>query len=637
MKQSKTLSSILLMLLFLATGIGSKATHIVGGDVSYVCLGGDRYLVTFSIYRDCIGGLQGAIEMDDPAYITVFYPNGRVLVESTLSAKVTNGEVIPPNFKNDCVSNPPKTCLNKITFENIYTLPGGPSGYKIMYQNCCRNRSVMNLINPGNTGATYYCIIPPSTTAECNSSAQFKNFPPQIICVNNPLIYDHGAIDPDGDSLSYEFCTAYDSPEKNRKTNPSFFHDPVTYRSPYTASNPITGNPNIQIDPKTGMITGTPNLQGRFVVTVCCHEWRDGRIINTVTREFQFVVTNCSKNVIAYIPQYSDEPNTYIVNCENLTVTFDNRSTGGSTYHWDFGVPDTEDDTSNAFSPFFTYPDTGVYKVTLIVNKGTTCTDSISRLVKLYPTLTPNFTFLDKICPGDTVQFQDSSFSTYPISRRLWNFDDDSPLDTNKNPSHVFPYGGLYNVGLMVWNEKGCRDTVFKKILVDPFLPDVGDDTTIVVDEKIQFLGKNEGVYTWTPSRFLSDTNSFNPIGHFTEIGNFVYKVKVVSETGCVGYDTIRIRVIDYPHFSVPNAFTPNGDGKNDFFRPLQVGFSSLRFFKVFNRYGEEIYSTQNLGEGWDGTYKGQNQEMGVYFWMIGAKDRRGKNFDLKGDVTLIR
>lgn len=636
-RKSHILFFVQFIILLMASNIDVHASHIVGGDATYVCLGGNRYLIRLSIYRDCIGGTVGAIKGDDPALITVFTGNNIEVKSLQLYSKNAPGLVIPPGFQNDCVTNPPRTCLNRLDFEFEQTLAESPVGYKVIYQDCCRNRSVLNIVNPFNTGATYVCTIPPSTAAICNNSAVFKNFPPQIICVNNPLVYDHSATDIDGDSLSYEFCQSYDSPEKEKKDYPSYFYDPVIYRSPFTFSNPMAGNPRIQVDAKSGMITGTPNLQGRFVVAVCCHEWRNGRIINTVTREFQFVVTNCSKAVIANIPQYSSEFNTYIVNCRDLTVKFENLSTGGMTYHWDFGVEDVEGDTSNAFMPTFIYPDSGTYVVTLYVNRGTTCSDSISRFVKVYPKLIPNYDARSIACPGDTISFTDLSTSTYPITNWIWNFDDNTELDTNQNTKHVFPFGGLYNVGLIAINNQGCLDTVFKKILIDPIKPNVGNDTVIVVGERVSFKGQLNGNYKWMPSTYLSDSNIYNPIGTFTDTGTFRYIIEVKSDAGCFGYDTLNVQVLAYPYLAIPNVFTPNGDGKNDRFRPLLVGYQSLRYFRIYNRYGEEIFNTQSITDSWDGTFKGQNQEVGVYYWMLGVKDRFGKDFERKGDVTLIR
>lgn len=635
-------SGMKLLFLFFITSLlllnDAKASHIVGGEITYVCLGSNRYKFTITIYRDCIGGIAGAIKEDNPAYFAIYTSSGLLVISDSIF-NLGNGEIVPANFKNDCVTNPPRTCLNKIVFEREVLLDNSFTGYKIVYQRCCRNGSIINIFDPSSSGATYSCTIPPANNALCNNSATFKNFPPQIICVNNPLVYDHSATDIDADSLSYELCKAYDggTPSNNKPMPPLFVEDPLLYKNPYTFSKPMSGSPLVQINPKTGLLTGTPTLQGRYVVAVCCHEWRAGKIINTVTREFQFVVTNCSKAVVADIPQYSNEYNTYIVYCKGLTVKFDNTSKGGSTYFWDFGVPGTKSDTSNGFSPTFTYPDSGTYVVTLYVNKGTSCSDSISRFVKVYPKLIANYNAPSFVCPGDTINFIDLTSSTYKLVSWQWNFDDNTAIDTNQNARHAFKYGGLYNVGLIAVNTQGCLDTVFQKITVDPFKTNVGNDTIIVKDERIFFSGRDIGSYTWTPSTYLSNPSIYNPIGTFTDTGTFKYLITGISPKGCTSVDTMTVRVLGYPFLAVPNAFTPNGDGKNDIFRPLFVGYSSLRYFRIYNRYGEEMYSTSNLGEGWNGTFNGKEQELGVYYWMLGVKDRFGKDFEEKGDVMLIR
>jgi gliding motility-associated-like protein len=110
-----------------------------------------------------------------------------------------------------------------------------------------------------------------------------------------------------------------------------------------------------------------------------------------------------------------------------------------------------------------------------------------------------------------------------------------------------------------------------------------------------------------------------------------------VSNNGCTAYDTFTVKVIGYPYLAVPNIFTPNGDGRNDKFRPLLVGYQSIRYFRIYNRYGEEMFSTDNIEDAWDGTFNGQEQELGVYYWMLGVRDRFGNDFDKKGDVTLAR
>lgn len=611
------------------------ASHIVGGELSYVCNGNNRYTISITIYQDCLGGDPRAIAEDNPAYVGIFRnSNGTPIVLDSIRSD--NSIAVPANFSNACVKNPPTTCLRKRTFTKDYTLPPSNAGYTVVYQRCCRNASIINILNPSQVGATYTCNIPPSSVAVCNNSAVFKNYPPQIICINNPLIYDHAATDPDGDSLSYEFCNTFVGGSNNdaKPVPVAPPYDSVRYIAPYSYRNPMSGFPPIRINQQTGLITGTPNVQGRFVVTVCCHEWRNGVIVNTVKREFQFVVTNCSKAVVADIPQLSDEFNTYIVNCRDNTVNFINNSSGGFSYDWDFGLPGA---TSNDFEPTYTYPDSGTYLVKLVVNKGSTCPDSISRLVKVYPSFHANFGFDGLNCPGSPIQFSDSSFGTYmPVTSWLWNFGDGTTGDV-PNPAHIYNQGGIYNVTLISKNIKGCTDTAFDQVLIDLFRPFAGNDTVIVQGESINFNATGGQLYTWAPADRLSNPNISNPRGDFPDTGTFSYSVFVESSYGCRGYDTINILVVGQGAFFMPSGFTPNGDGRNDIFRPVTVGYGSLNYFRIYNRYGQQVFSTAQLGTGWDGTVNGEDAQMDVYYWQISATDKDGQETVTKGDVTLIR
>jgi gliding motility-associated-like protein len=620
------------------------ATHIVGGIVTYKLIdpAASVYQIRLDIYQDCLTGDPTALREDNPAFIAIYRRTGTgnntVVFDRDTVGQNGLSVVVPLNFRNECITNPPRTCLRQTTFIYNKQLPPSPFGYIIAYQRCCRNNSITNIYDPGATGATYFAEVPGGNVL--NNSAVFTNYPPQIICVNNPLVYDHSAIDPDGDSLSYEFCEAIagGSPSASKTIAPPPPYYSVNYVTPYyTATLPMAGNPVIRINPTTGLITGTPNIQGRFVVTVCCREWRNGVLINTVERDFQFVVTDCSKAVVANIPQYSEEFNTYIVQCKGFNVKFDNLSTGGITYYWDFGVPNSTTDTSTAFSPTFTYPDTGTYTVKLVVNRGTTCPDSISRLVKVYPFLRTNWGVTGLPCPYSPFQFSDSTISTYvPPNRWSWLFGDGSG-SSEQNPRHAYSTGGNYEVTLVSGNAKGCLDTARKRVFVEDFRPFAGNDTIIVKGETIYFNARGGVQYAWTPGTNLSATNIPNPIGSYPETGVFQYGVYIRSANNCEGTDSIKVRVVDQPAVFVPSGFTPNGDGRNDQLRPVLIGYSQMKFFRVFNRWGELVFSTTTIGEGWDGDYKGQRGELGTYFWVMSVVDRFGKEEQYKGDVTLLR
>jgi gliding motility-associated-like protein len=645
----------ILLFLLSFTFSNSFATHIVGGEFTYQHVRDTliasvlyhKYQITLNIYEDCITGDPSAIAQDNPAYFAVYNGTNFQHLTDADSANFSYFITVPTGFSNACVQNIQPTCLIKKTFIKNYYLQSSTWGYLISYQRCCRNTSIVNIVDPGSTGSTFFCIIPP--TPYLNNSAVFKNYPPQIICLNNPLFYDHSATDADGDSLSYEFCTSVTCclgggpnnikpfPPTAPNVSAPTYYDSVNYVPGFSSQQPITGFPRLQIDPVTGIISGTPNRTGRYLVTVCCHEWRNGVLINTTKREFQFVVTSCSKVVVADIPQYSTDPNTYIVNCKDYNIHFVNTSSGGFAYHWDFGVAGISYDTSNEFEPTFVYPDTGTFEVKLIVNPSSTCPDSITRLVKVYPKFRANFSDSGRQCPGATLFFKDLSSATIqPITNWKWNFGDGDSSFV-QNPSHNYLFGGIYNVILISSNIKNCTDTTVKQVVIDNFFPYAGRDTTIVKGEKIIFNATGGTQYLWSPPTNLNDTTIYNPTGIYPDTGLFSYIVYVQSIYGCSGYDTINVSVVNEAAFFVPTAFSPNGDGKNDIFRPISIGYRKLNYLRVYNRWGEKVYFGQSLDAGWDGTYKNKQADMGTYYWELSYTDRFGNEGFLKGDVTLIR
>ena len=643
---NKKLISILLILLSLSC-TKAKASHIVGGEVTYQFIKDsvvglykyNIYSVSISIYEDCLNGQPQAIAEDDPAYIAAYTSIGGAsnlyFKDSMLHTSAIN---LPANFQNACVANIPATCLIKKTFTKRYAFLAISGGYVISYQRCCRNGAVVNVLNPDQNGSTYYCTIPGSFP---NNSAVFKFEPAQIICLNNPLSYDNSATDADGDSLSYGFAPALNCCEGGSTVKPfpplGPPFDSVAYVSGFSSQAPLTAFPALQIDPKTGLITGTPNRIGRYLVTVYCNEYRDGILINTIKREFQYVVTSCTKVVVADIPQYSSDFNTYIVDCSDYNVNFVNTSKGGFSYHWDFGVPGVANDTSSDFEPTFSYPDTGTFTVKLVVNPGSTCPDSITRLVKVYPKFHAAFSDSGQQCPGAPISFKDMSSSTIkPIIFWKWSFGDgDSSME--QNPVYSYAYGGSFNVTLISENIKDCVDTVVKQVIIDEFRPFAGNDTFIVKGEEILFDATGGTQYTWTPSINLSDTTIYDPLGIYPDTGTFVYYVHVISPYGCVGDDTVQVTVVNKAAFFVPTAFSPDGDGLNDIFRPVAVGYRSMSYFRVFNRWGQQVFFSNNLESGWDGTFKGVKAEIGTYYWEMSYIDRFGKKAFLKGDVELLR
>jgi gliding motility-associated-like protein len=623
----------------------TKATHLVGGEYKYEYLGLDnngnfRYKVNLYLFRDCLNGSANALVTDELGQFALFRANGtRVWGDSINFSK---SEIISAEFSNSCVTNAPQVCLSRMTFDFVITVPNNGEVYTLLYQRCCRNQAE-NIDNPSATsvGSSYFTTF--NTAAGANNSAVFKNYPPQIICVNNPLVYDHSATDADGDSLTYEFCNAYDLPGAISVPDPRFFifslnFNAVPYQPGYSAAVPIPGNPPLSIDSKTGIITGTPKMSGRYVVTVCCKEWRNGVVVSETRRDFQFVITNCSKAVVANIPVLSQEPNTYVIDCEDKTVFFQNTSTGGFNYFWDFGDSLNVADTSLAFQPTYTYSDTGTYKVKLVVNRGSTCPDSIIRIVKIYPEFKADYSYSGLLCPFAPISFTDLSAGTLaPPNYWQWIFADGTSA-TEQNPIHIFERnGGTVPVQLIAQNVYGCRDTATKTIVINNVSIRATEDTIVLVNMPINLYAIGAANVQWTPPLYMDNANSPAPVFIFPDTGTYVYRVNGTTAGGCAGYDSVTIRVVSDLTFLVPNAFTPNGDGLNDYAKIIQAGYGRLDYFRIFDRYGKIVFTTNSFRQFWNGSFNNQFCEQGVYYWVIKARNIKGEDKLFKGDITLLR
>lgn len=195
----------------------------------------------------------------------------------------------------------------------------------------------------------------------------------------------------------------------------------------------------------------------------------------------------------------------------------------------------------------------------------------------------------------------------------------------------------VYNV--QVNDVLGCPKPAFAaiKISVEKLVAEAGPrDTSIVAGQPLQLNGSGAEFYFWSPSEGLNNANISNPVALLSDSRQFILEVQ--SKAGCTANDTIDVMVYKVkPDLYVPNAFTPNGDGRNDIFRPIAVGMKSFNYFKIYNRLGQLIFSSTSLNEGWNGTFQGKPQDPGVFVWIAQGTDYLGKIIFRKGSVTLLR
>ena len=195
---------------------------------------------------------------------------------------------------------------------------------------------------------------------------------------------------------------------------------------------------------------------------------------------------------------------------------------------------------------------------------------------------------------------------------------------------------------LSVTDNKGCpkpvRDTVIVNVLED-IEAYAGRDTAVIIGQPLQLNGSNGAAFEWSPSYGLSATDIRNPVALFQEGSEGIrYKLIIYNEDGCADSAYINIKIFSTKAtIFVPSAFTPNGDARNDVIRPIAVGIKQIEFFRIYNRWGQLVFSTTINGQGWDGRINGQLQGNNVYVWEVKAVDYDGKPFFKKGLVTLIR
>lgn len=183
---------------------------------------------------------------------------------------------------------------------------------------------------------------------------------------------------------------------------------------------------------------------------------------------------------------------------------------------------------------------------------------------------------------------------------------------------------------------KPVRDTVLVTIIPPLNVHIPIPDTTIVNGQTIMLNVSGANNYLWTPSLWLSNANIQKPTAR--PQNNIIYYVTGTDLYGCKGTDSIAIKVYDLiPDIYVPSAFTPNGDGNNDIFRPILMGMKSLAHFRVYNRYGELVFQTSEKGQGWDGRYNGRPQDPGTFVWTAEGITFKDEHIIRKGFVILIR
>ena len=389
----------------------AAAAHALGGEMIYEYLGSNQYRITVYFYRECFtnaveppGWQQGGTNLDPSIQVGIFEGNG---LETQITLPLTESSITPVEtvLENPCGTLPPNLCMQRLRYSAVVTLAPSSVGYDVVFQRCCRNPGIQNIQNPDDIGITLTTQIPPNTgDANPNSSPVFNTIPPAAICANFDFFLNQSATDADGDQLVYSLCNPLQGGTPNDPSpapSPASTFVDVPWSGAFSATDPMPANPNMAIDPVTGQITGFPTAVGAYVMGICVSEYRDGVLISTVMRDFQFNVVNCSPVIVSAVT-----PQTAQQLCVGETLSFTEQSIGAQSYLWDFGVAGMSSDISTSESPSYTYPDTGTYVVTLIVNPTWPCADTTSTTFYVYEPIQPSIEVSNFQCSEGLEYFQ---------------------------------------------------------------------------------------------------------------------------------------------------------------------------------------------------------------------------------------
>ena len=316
----------------------------------------------------------------------------------------------------------------------------------------------------------------------------------------------------------------------------------------------------MEIDPLTGIITGMPTAAGQYAIGICVSEFRDGVLLSTTMRDFQFNVTLCDPNIQAVVAEQTPAQL-----CIGETITMDNNSLNGSSYSWDFGVPGMTTDVSNAFEPTFTWPSPGDYWVTLVVNPGWPCADTSQALYQVYQPLDPVIVVDGFSCDdGEEVFDFAVEGNLDEWATMLWDFGIGSPtLADTPNPGGIgFGNAEEWDVTVIV-NNHGCTSDAAFSWTAPP-------DPVAAVEDQYQFctgltfdfnnLSSNADAYLWDfgdgfggiPGGTSTDPN---PTYTYADTGIYVITLTAAADFTCPDVVTAQVEIQNLlqPEFDVPS------------------------------------------------------------------------------------
>ena len=340
-----------------------------------------------------------------------------------------------------------------------------------------------------------------------------------------------------------------------------------------------------------------------------------------------------------------DFTSTKLPPCDSLNYRFDNTSIAPPnkpfnplTFSWDFG-DGHQDAGFNSVTHHFTA--SGTYMVRLILLDTSYCNfpDSLTDTLRVSPIVKAQF----EVANGCAPYFAYFNNTSLAGQQFFWDFGDQQ-TSNQSNPTHLYADTGTYTITLLVIDSGTCniRDSTSRTIQVH------GNPTSLFTyspnpseynkPTTFQNNSLNAKYYTW----YFGDNDSTNKqnadtVQHqFQVTGVFETCLVAYTQYGCADTSCQNIQSLINPLLDVPNAFTPGRFGQNSVINVRGFGIISMNW-KIYNRFGQVVFQSNSPGQGWDGTFKGTQQPLGVYTYTLDAVFEDGTKTTKTGDITLIR
>lgn len=727
----------LLLLFFIVHGV--RASHIVGGEIEVIqiknpIVPNSTHQVTLSLYFDAINGRSAA---EDLTITLQVYRKKDLALMGNITCPQTYRQPIK-YVDPSCQKGDLATLLIKYT--NTIDMSDAkfsdPEGYMIVWERCCRNNIITNIQNPSNVGMVFYTEFVGNTVP--NTTPHFRDIIADYACINQYFEIDFNATDEDGDSLVYNLVVPWignSSPQvSNPMTSPSTSYREASWVSGIDINNVIPGEIPLRIDSQTGVLSVKPNKLGLYVFSVMVEEFRKGKRIGRMKRDFQLKVIDCiynsppvvgvanqnskkvfSNNEIVTIKKgqkrcfdilFTDPDIKQIVTLSVKGVNIDTKKIlFPTTLSTEIKSSDTLRATFCLDECIITRNNVPAEFYILISDNGCPVPQNRSFKMRVQfeenqntkPTITTSLTNNPVVMYGDTLRFSvfgndvdndtlslSGAGRNFNLANYGFNFPSKNGIGSVNSILQFIPNcealrqkqllldfivrdqrcgisaQTLYSVPVEVKGKPNNAPTVLTSLnnntITYTLNPNQSNDVTFNVNsqdidnEIISLIGSPKGfdfksaqmtfenkdgkgklssLFTWKPTCSLlggQDLREF--IVNFSAKDNNCFQMKDSVNVKLILKDNL---VIDNP-FEPFNTFTPNADGKNDFFNlgniPDDNCKRQFQKFEIVNRWGKSVFLTDDRNFNWDGG----EAPSGQYFYALTFSDKV-----FKGVINLIK